>query len=472
MVSIQPPSFNFLRPQEQSTDEQHSLVNVDAQDFLPKFNRWISWSGILLAGSVGISVVISSVSRYNVTVKAPAIVRPSGELRVVQPEIEGTIKSIDVKENQTVRRGDVIARLDSEQLQIKKSQFENSLQQGKLQLIQLEAQLQTLQTQVLAESRVADRSVDSAQLELERNQREHQERQQTTQAESLAAAASLQKAEADLQKARTDLEFAQREENRFRILMQAGALSQQEFDRKLLATKQAESIVATESKAVEIAQARQQQAIAATNPSHATVAIAQERIAQEQAKGDSTLATLEKEKQGLIQKKAELAAQLSQFQKEQQQLDRQIDQTTIRATSDGTILKLDLRNSGQVVRPGDAIAQIAPSNTALVIKANLSTQDIQTVAAGQRVQLRVEACPYPDFGTLEGTVKTISPDAIAEKDKGSYFEVTIQPKVLTLSQRSRQCSIQPGMEAKADIIAKEETVLQFILRKARLIVDF
>jgi HlyD family secretion protein len=35
----------------------------------------------------------------------------------------------------------------------------------------------------------------------------------------------------------------------------------------------------------------------------------------------------------------------------------------------------------------------------------------------------------------------------------------------------RQCYIQSGMEAKADIISKEETALQFILRKARLITD-
>jgi HlyD family secretion protein len=465
MVSIQ-SSF-----QDESSQDNQALPAADSHNFLPKFNRWISISGILLAGSVAATVSIASVSRYNVTVKAPATVRPSGELRVVQPEIEGTIKSIDVRENQTVRRGDVIARLDAEQLRIKKSQLENNLQQGKLQLIQLDAQLQTLQTQVLAESRVVDRTIDTAQLDLERNQRDHQERQQTTQAEQLAATASLQKAEADLQKAKTDLSFAQREEDRYRTLMQAGGLSQQDFDKKLLATKQAESIVATETKSVEIASAKQQQAIAALNPSQAPVEIAQERIAQEQAKGDSTLATLAKEKQGLIQKRSELSAQLSQFQKEQQQLDRQIEQATIRATSDGTILKLDLRNPGQVVRPGDAIAQIAPNNTLLVIKANLSTQDIQTVAVGQRVQLRVDACPYPDFGTLEGTVKTISPDAIAEKEKGSYFEVTIQPKTLVLNHRSRQCSIQPGMEAKADIIAKEETVLQFILRKARLITD-
>ncbi|MBD1855322.1 MULTISPECIES: HlyD family efflux transporter periplasmic adaptor subunit [Leptolyngbya] len=466
MVSIQ-SSFLNRKP-----SETQSLPSVDSHDFLPKLNRWISLSGILLAGSVAVTVAIASVSRYNVTVKAPATVRPSGELRVVQPEIEGTIKSIEVRENQTVRRGDVIARLDAEQLRIKKNQLENNLQQGKLQLIQLDAQLQTLQTQVLAESRVVDRTVDTAQLDLERNQRDHQERQQTTQAEQLAATASLQKAEADLQKAKMDLSFAQREEDRYRTLMQAGGLSQQDFDKKLLATKQAESIVATETKSVEIASAKQQQAIAALNPSQAPVAIAQKRIAQEQAKGESTLATLAKEKQGLIQKRSELSAQLSQFQQEQQQLDRQIEQATIRATSDGTILKLDLRNPGQVVRPGDAISQIAPNDTPLIIKANLSPQDIQTVAIGQRVQLRVDACPYPDFGTLEGTVKTISPDAIADsKEKGSYFDVTIEPKTLSLNRRSRQCSIQPGMEAKADIIAKEETVLQFVLRKARLIAD-
>ncbi|MEH1844857.1 MAG: hypothetical protein V7L25_07590 [Nostoc sp.] len=101
--------------------------------------------------------------------------------------------------------------------------------------------------------------------------------------------------------------------------------------------------------------------------------------------------------------------------------------------------------------------------------------------------MRVSACPYPDYGTLKGKVKSISPDAffpaanngaatgattIATTTKGAaFYEVTIEPQSLSLGRGNKQCSIQMGMEGRADIISKQETVLQLFLRKARLIVD-
>ena len=50
----------------------------------------------------------------------------------------------------------------------------------------------------------------------------------------------------------------------------------------------------------------------------------------------------------------------------------------------------------------------------------------------------------------------------------AVYEVTIVPDSLVLSQGRKQCSLQLGIEGKANIISNQETVWQFILRKARL----
>jgi HlyD family secretion protein len=49
--------------------------------------------------------------------------------------------------------------------------------------------------------------------------------------------------------------------------------------------------------------------------------------------------------------------------------------------------------------------------------------------------------------------------------------VTIKPDLLTLGNGVNKCQIRSGMEGKAEIISKQETVLQFVLRKARLLVN-
>jgi multidrug efflux pump subunit AcrA (membrane-fusion protein) len=49
--------------------------------------------------------------------------------------------------------------------------------------------------------------------------------------------------------------------------------------------------------------------------------------------------------------------------------------------------------------------------------------------------------------------------------------VTIEPDTLMLKNGVKKCQIRSGMEGRAEIISKEETVLQFVLRKARLFVN-
>lgn len=171
--------------------------------------------------------------------------------------------------------------------------------------------------------------------------------------------------------------------------------------------------------------------------------------------------------------------------KEVEQLDQALANSTIRTPVAGTIFNLEIENVGQQVRNGAKIAQIIPKNVPMVIKANVPVDALGQVEVGQSVQLRVSAYPYPDYGTLKGKVSAIAPDAMTAQnqnnnnnnDEGSfpttaaYYEVTIQPENSYLTRNNKQYNIQPGMGVTADIISREETVLTFLLRKARLMTD-
>ncbi len=85
---------------------------------------------------------------------------------------------------------------------------------------------------------------------------------------------------------------------------------------------------------------------------------------------------------------------------------------------------------GQTVSAGGEIGQIVPSNAPLEVKAAVATEDKSKLKQGQNVQVRVSACPYPDYGTLKGKVKAISPDAIASQGKDAIAtdSTTLQPR--------------------------------------------
>lgn len=430
------------------------LPTLRTEEFLPPISRWTSLGGLFLIATVGVVVLLASVTRYNVAVKASATVRPSGELRLVQSGLEGTVKQIEVKENQTVRQGDVIAYLDDAKLQIQRSQLQASIQQNQFQLTQLDAQVRQVDTQILAESRSIDGAIAAAEAETRRNQQEHQEKQLTSAAE--------------FQEVSVTLEQAQDEMNRYHQLAEVGAISELQMREK--------------QTAVRSAQARLERARAALNPSDANVAIAQKQVTQQVARRESTLASLTKEREALLQRRSEIQSQMIRDQKDLEQVNRDLSHSVIQATSDGVIFKLNLLNSNQVVRPGDTVAQIAPNTAPLVVKAKVENQDIDQVAIGQIAHLRIDACPYPDYGILKGTVTATAADAGQGTDAATgntqqsgsgdrSFEVTIQPNQSLLVNGNRRCQIQAGMEASAKIISDQETFLQFVLRKARLFID-
>ena len=449
------------------------LPSVDVNQFLPPISRWITFSGLFVVAIVGLAVPLASVTKYKVTVKAQATIRPAGELRLVQAATEGSVITIAAKENQLVKKEDVIATLDDSRLQTKKSQLQSNIGQAQLQMVQINAQISALNSQIRAETDRINRTVAAAQAELQRRHRDYRDKKIITVAE-------VKEAEANLKSTHATYLAARSKRDRYHSAATAGALSLNRLEEAKLEVEQQEQ-------AIKAARARLQRVKAALNPSNAQVAIASERLAQEKATGEATLASLNKERQALLQQQIEVSKKLERDSRELQQVEIDLSQTVITATADGIISKLSLRNPGQTVRSGEEIAQIVPGDASLEVKAVVSPSEIGKLEAGQDVQMRVSACPYPDYGTLKGVISQISEDTIKPQSNGpiasrttsgnktkattAFYEVTIEPESLSLGRGKNQCSIQLGMEGRADIISREETFLKFLLRKARLIAD-
>lgn len=425
------------------------LRSIKPDSFLPSIDRWTTLGGLILIGAIGASVALATVLKYSTSVKAMATVRPIGELRLVQAGSAGTVKEIGVQVNQPVRQGDVIVWLDSTLLENQKHQLQISLQQGQVQLDQLNRQVQLLNTKIAAETESVQQLTAIAIAELARDQRSLQDQQRTTQSELAEAEAALALANSELQ--------------RYQQLQQ-GAVPQLQIEEK--------------QAAVRVAEERVIRAKALLNPSTASLAIAQQRLAQVRSTGESALTTLHQEQKVLLQQQAELRAQQAQTQQSLHQIQADIEKTIVRAVGDGVVLRLNLRNPNQIVQAGETLAEIAPSQDALHLRATVMPQDIGNVQLGQVAHMRITACPYPDYGMLKGEVVAISPDIVAvqssltQPSSRSGFEVTIRPEHLELKQGVRRCPIQTGMEAEATIIAQEETFLRFLLRKTRLLGGF
>lgn len=422
---------------------------VQKDEFLPPISPWITLGGIVFVILFSIAFFIASILKFKITVKAPAVIRPEGELRIIQSALQGTIKQVAVKENQVLKKGDVVAYLDDSRLQTTARQILGDIHRAKQQLIQINTQLLALDRQIVAESDLRDRSINASEASLEESQRRYRELKISTQA--------------DLDEAFASHNLAREELVRYQQLEKGGAIA-------LLQVKEKEA-------ELEATRARMRRFKSAIDPTNAEVVRAQEQIAQERARGQVTLAHLYQQREHLLRSRIEILNQHYQTQQHLQQLNANLAQTVVRAPNDGVLLQLHLRNSGQVVQAGETIGQIAPLKASLTIKARISAQDINKIEIGQAVQMRVSACPYTEYGTLQGKVSNISADAISKErtETGSdgpltpFYQVIVRPDTRFVGSVGHQCSLQLGMEGSAEIISHEETVLQFILKKARLL---
>lgn len=487
-----------------------NLLPIQTDEFLPPISKWMTWGGLSLVGSCGIAIALAAFTPYKVTVKAAATIRPVGELRLVQSAIQGEVKQIAVTENQIVKQGDVIAMVNDSRLQMQKNQLQKNLSQNQQQLHQIDAQIVALEKQITAEKERMQRAVNFAQAELEEAQRDYQNQKITSESQVQEAKANLRQAQRELQKTQTLLKSVQAElksseaslkasiarRDRYQPIAEQGALSQDQYQEAQVAVTQQEQTLESKkatveaqkqeikrlSSAVDASEARLKGALASLNPSNARIKMIQEKIGQEKAKGEVTLARLTQEQKQLLQNRSELQKQINTNQKELEQIKTEVADTVIHAPASGTIQQLNLRNIEQIINTGDQIAQIAPSESSLVVKAYVPSQEIAKVEIGQAVQMRVSACPYPDYGTLKGRVTAISPDVVTvpsennngvkpvtSEAKNLNYNVEIKPDHLELKSISRRCTLQVGMEGRADIITQEETFLTFILRKARLL---
>jgi HlyD family type I secretion membrane fusion protein len=438
---------------------------AQTEEFLPPIGQWLTYGSLAIVLAVGTAIPISGLVKYKVTVRAESIVRPAGELRLVQAATAGQIQAIYAKDGQQVKAGDKIATVEDSRLQTRRMQLESNLKQLQMQMVQIDAQVATLNTQIVAEESRSRQSVTVAQSTLEQSRREHEDKQVATETERMEVEYELAAAQATLSAAKV-------KRDRHKKVVRRGGVSRLQYEEAQLSVKQQEQTVLA-------LQAKLQRAQALTNPSSAAREAIAEQVDLAKFGGESAVAALVREQKALLQQKSELNKQLKQDAQELDQIIHELKQTTLRASVAGTLSQVKLRNVGQVVQAGDVVAYIAPSDTLLELKSAVLTKDISKIELGQPVEMRVSACPYPDYGTLSGVVSQISKDttkpnsaseisAQSAMPSPDVYQVTVKPASHTFGRGNKQCTLQMGMDGRTDIITKEETVLQFFLRKIKL----
>ncbi|HEX8233470.1 MAG TPA: HlyD family type I secretion periplasmic adaptor subunit [Caulobacteraceae bacterium] len=141
-----------------------------------------------------------------------------------------------------------------------------------------------------------------------------------------------------------------------------------------------------------------------------------------------------------------------------------VERTSITAPSDGIVLERAVNSVGSVVRPGEPILELVPSEK-LVVRANVKTQDVDRVRVGARAVVRLSGLNVQTTPRLHGKVVYVSADAITPQEPGvaPYYEARVEVPESEL-RKVREAKVTPGMNAEVMIDAGARTVLSYLLQ--------
>ncbi|HEX5624148.1 MAG TPA: HlyD family type I secretion periplasmic adaptor subunit [Sulfuricurvum sp.] len=160
----------------------------------------------------------------------------------------------------------------------------------------------------------------------------------------------------------------------------------------------------------------------------------------------------------------EAETEYSRVNVESSALADQVTRTAIKSPINGIVQKLYVNTVGGVIKPGDNLIEIVPTEGGLLIEAKIKPSDIAFIYPGQKAVVKVTAYDFSIYGSLDGKVVTISPDTVIDKNDNVYYIVKIQTNQKYLGSNDKPLKIIPGMMVNVDIVTGEKTILEYILK--------
>ncbi len=160
----------------------------------------------------------------------------------------------------------------------------------------------------------------------------------------------------------------------------------------------------------------------------------------------------------------ETSAEMARLEAQQIAFSDQVERTMVKSPVDGIVQKLFFHTVGGVIKPGDDLVEIVPSNKKLYLEIKIKPSDIAFIHPGAEAKVKISAYDYAIHGGLTGKVVNISPDTITDQKENTFYLIHIETEKNYLGTQEHPLNIIAGMTASVDIVTGKKTVMQYILK--------
>jgi adhesin transport system membrane fusion protein len=415
-----------------SVSEARLLAAPQGASFL------IAMTFMLLVGLL----VWSLVMKVDEVVKAEGKVIPSKQVQNIQSLDGGIIKEIHVIEGQTVKKGNLLVKIDDVSAKSDLLENEQSYFLLKARLEAIDAGLDNKHTITFSEelrdypeiTRVVRQRFDAVWQEFLTNAKQLEQGVAQREKEFDAAKSAFGTAKQDYDVAKEELELNRKAyEQQLIPKVEFLKFKHQVNERKAKFDQTRHDVPKAK-------------------------AALQEAIQKLEAYKAQKRAEIEKEREDLKQK-------LDSFKAKGASLEAKVGYATIESPVDGIVKKINFNTIGGVVRSGESIMEIVPTDDQLLIEAKVKPKDIGFIQIGLDAMVKLTAYDFGTYGGLEGRVEFVSADAITDEKGNSFFIVRLRTqKNFITDKKGKNHIIIPGMQSEADIVVDQKNILSYILK--------
>lgn len=396
----------------------------------------------IIAGFIVLTLVWASLAKLDRVTRGAGWVVTSNQLQELQYLEGGIVKEIRVSAGDKVDAGELLVRLDPTQMNAAYVQGQDEFNALAARIARLEAEAELKPVTFPPELAAAAPGVVMNERKL------HQARQEELNASLGIEQNKLDQRRNGLDDARVALATAK----------EAHQLAAEELSimEKLVAK-------GIEPK-VELLRARQREATAKGEAQRAEIAIS--RLEFEIAEAEGEVDRIRKTFTAVAADELTKAkGEMEELKGELPALQDKVARTDVRAPVAGVVNRVLVSTIGGVVAPGETIVELVPSEDTLLVEAKIKPADIGFLRVGQQAKVSITAYDSSLYGSLDGVIETISPDAIKdEKTEERFYNIKVRTSAEALKSRRGDLQILPGMAAEVAVLNGKRSVLAYVIK--------
>ena len=156
-----------------------------------------------------------------------------------------------------------------------------------------------------------------------------------------------------------------------------------------------------------------------------------------------------------------VSSELQAVREELNTANEQITRSVIRSPVHGTVYKLNANTVGGIVRSGESLAEIVPSEATIRIEGKVQPQDRTKIWHGMLAKIRPSSYEFSDATMMRAKVVNISAKTYFDDLTRSWYYRVVLDTIKEDADKSKD--FLPGMIVEVNILSGEESVLEYLL---------